>query len=306
MHGSYATVHKETESDGTLIAVKVYLKSQGRHALLHAHRELRALEQLKLNYESACQKYLIYLISSTSTPLSLSLRFHFHPCTLDKITPVSHELAKNYVLQIATALNYVHSLSLVHCDLTPQNILVSEDGSLRVADFGCAHPITETIEGSTEGIGTRWYVAPEHLLSCPYYAPSSDIWSLACIWIEMVTGRPAFCGGSDLEQLGILVRAIGMPSKEIINELSVYPDGNKLIFFAPADDEQTMEHTEDTDSLLEDDGHPPYMCLTDMIQPLAKSDQGFIKQMLSWSVYKRPDAISVIETLRPTDTAAVV
>lgn len=152
----------------------------------------------------------------------------------------------------------------------------------------------------------RWYVAPEHLLSCPYYAPSSDIWSLACIWIEMVTGRPAFCGGSDLEQLGILVRAIGMPSKEIINELSVYPDGNKLIFFAPADDEQTMEHTEDTDSLLEDDGHPPYMCLSDMIQPLAKSDQGFIKQMLSWSVYKRPDAISVIETLRPTDTAAVV
>jgi hypothetical protein len=58
MHGSYATVHKETEADGTLIAVKVYLKSQGRHALLHAHRELRALEQLKLNYESACQKYV--------------------------------------------------------------------------------------------------------------------------------------------------------------------------------------------------------------------------------------------------------
>lgn len=59
MHGSYATVHKETAADGTLLAVKVYLKSQGRHAMLHAHRELRALEQLNLNsYEEACQKFV--------------------------------------------------------------------------------------------------------------------------------------------------------------------------------------------------------------------------------------------------------
>lgn len=71
------------------------------------------------------------------------------------MTPVSQKLAKAYVLQIATALEYVHSLSLVHCDLTPQNILVAEDGSLRIADFGCAHSVNETIEGSTEGIGTR-------------------------------------------------------------------------------------------------------------------------------------------------------
>ncbi|CAM0141048.1 unnamed protein product [Umbelopsis sp. WA50703] len=265
MHGSYATVHKETANDGTLIAVKVYLRSQGRHAMLHAHRELRALEQLKLNsYEEASEKYLIYLISNESNPLSLSLRFRFHPHTLDKITPVSQELARKYVLQLATALDYVHSLSLVHCDLTPQNILVADDGNVRLADFGCAHPITETIEGSTEGIGTR----------------------------------PAFCGGSDLEQLGMLVRAIGRPSKEVANELSVYPDGNKLIFFAaPAEDTQAIETMEDGETQLEDDGLPPYMCLSDMIKPMPNAEQAFVKQMLNWSVKNRPEASAIIETL---------
>ncbi|KAJ2964692.1 hypothetical protein NQZ79_g465 [Umbelopsis isabellina] len=299
MHGSYATVHKETANDGTVLAIKVYLRSHGRHAMLHAHRELRALEQLKLSsYEEASEKFLIYLISSESSPLSLSLRFRFHPHTLDKITPVSQELARKYVLQLAKALDYVHSLNLVHCDLTPQNILVADDGNLRLADFGCAHPVTETIEGSTEGIGTRWYVAPEHLLSCPYYAPPSDIWSLGCIWLEMISGRPAFCGGSDLEQLGMLVRAIGRPSKEVANELSVYPDGNKLIFFAaPVEDSQIVETVEDGETQLEDDGLPPYMCLSDMIKPMSNSEQGFVKQMLSWSVKNRPKAIAIIETL---------
>lgn len=144
---------------------------------------------------------------------------------------------------------------------------------------------------------SRWYVAPEHFLSCPYYEPPSDIWSLGCIWIEMVKGRPAFCGGSDLEQLGMLVRAIGMPSKEVINELSVYPDGNKLIFFAPAEDHQLMEQAEDGDTQLEDDGLPPYLCLNDMIQPMSKSEQTLLKQMLSWSVKSRPNAKTIIDTL---------
>lgn len=59
MHGSYATVHKEPDNDGTILAVKVYLRSHGRHAMLHAHRELRALEQLKLSsYEEASEKFV--------------------------------------------------------------------------------------------------------------------------------------------------------------------------------------------------------------------------------------------------------
>lgn len=113
----------------------------------------------------------------------------------------------------------------------------------------------------------------------------------------MVTGRPAFCGGSDLEQLGMLVRAIGMPNEEVINELSVYPDGNKLIFFAPAEDRQIIEQAEDGDTQLEDDGLPPYMCLNDMIQPMSTSERTFLKHMLSWSVKSRPNAKSIIETL---------
>ena len=113
----------------------------------------------------------------------------------------------------------------------------------------------------------------------------------------MVTGRPAFCGGSDLEQLGMLVRAIGMPNKEVINELSVYPDGNKLIFFAPAEDRQIIEQAEDGDTQLEDDGLPPYMSLNDMIQPMSTSERTFLKQILSWSVKSRPNAKLIIETL---------
>lgn len=78
MHGSYATVHKETAEDGTSLAVKVYLKSQGRHALLHARRELRALEQLKLNsYDSACNKFVKFWPDHAVNSLACSMLSNF-------------------------------------------------------------------------------------------------------------------------------------------------------------------------------------------------------------------------------------
>lgn len=96
----------------------------------------------------------------------------------------------------------------------------------------------------------------------------------------------------------MLVRAIGRPSKEVANELSVYPDGNKLIFFAaPVEDSQTVEIVEDGETELEDEGLPPYMCLSDMIKTMSNSEQTFVKQMLSWSVKNRPKASAIIETL---------
>lgn len=87
----------------------------------------------------------------------------------------------------------------------------------------------------TEYVVTRWYRAPELLLSCDYYSESIDVWAVGCILAELLKRRPYFPGKDYMNQLIIIIQALGMPTqkelefvtnpkaRKFINELDHYP-----------------------------------------------------------------------------------
>jgi len=118
------------------------------------------------------------------------------------------------------ALMYMHSAKLVHRDMKPANLLLNSECLMKVADFGLArslvdHPLedgTKENPSLTDYVATRWYRAPEILAGSQTYGTAVDLWSLGCIFGEMLGGKPVFDGKSTLNQFERIVEVLGMPN----------------------------------------------------------------------------------------------
>ncbi|MDT5247180.1 MAG: eukaryotic-like serine/threonine-protein kinase [Mycobacterium sp.] len=123
--------------------------------------------------------------------------------TLLKTGPLKTERAVHIIEQIAGALHSAHQAGLVHRDVKPSNILLADNDFAYLIDFGIARAADDTkltSEGST--IGTWAYMAPERFNTTGYIEPSSDIYALACVLYQCLTGEPPFPGNT-LEQVAV-------------------------------------------------------------------------------------------------------
>lgn len=84
------------------------------------------------------------------------------------------------------AISFCHMHRVLHRDLKPQNLLIDSRGHIKLADFGLARSFNLPMRGYTHEVITLWYRAPEILLGTKFYATGVDIWSLGCIFAEMV------------------------------------------------------------------------------------------------------------------------
>jgi len=126
-----------------------------------------------------------------------------------------------FVYQTLRALKSIHSAGIVHRDLKPANLLVNANCDLKVCDFGLARSVKAgSAEGGkdvgmmTEYVATRWYRAPEIMLSFKMYTKAIDIWAVGCILAEMISGRPLFPGRDYSHQLDLILDVIGTPTLE--------------------------------------------------------------------------------------------
>lgn len=113
-----------------------------------------------------------------------------------------------FIYQVLRGLKYIHSAEVIHRDLKPSNLLVNSNCDLKICDFGLARGIhqdhTEGTGGTmllTEYVVTRWYRAPEIMLACHEYSKPIDIWSVGCIFAELILRKPYFPGDDYIDQV---------------------------------------------------------------------------------------------------------
>jgi mitogen-activated protein kinase 1/3 len=122
---------------------------------------------------------------------------------------ISDQHVEAFNCQILRGLKYLHSAGVVHRDLKPANILVNQDCSLCVADFGLARGRSCEEEILTEYVVTRWYRAPELMLLPSGYFEAVDLWSVGCIHVELVTRQALFPGRDFMDMLKRISRVLG-------------------------------------------------------------------------------------------------
>ncbi|XP_037492173.1 mitogen-activated protein kinase 18 isoform X1 [Jatropha curcas] len=136
----------------------------------------------------------------------------------DDLTREHHQF---FLYQMLRALKYMHTANVYHRDLKPKNILANANCKLKVCDFGLARVAfsdTPTTVFWTDYVATRWYRAPELCGSFfSKYTPAIDIWSIGCIFAEVLTGKPLFPGKSVVHQLDLITDLLGTPSPETIS-----------------------------------------------------------------------------------------
>ncbi|XP_008810980.1 mitogen-activated protein kinase 9-like [Phoenix dactylifera] len=135
----------------------------------------------------------------------------------DDLTPEHHQF---FLYQLLRAMKYIHSANVFHRDLKPKNILANADCKLKVCDFGLARVSFNDAPSAifwTDYVATRWYRAPELCGSFfSKYTPAIDVWSIGCIFAEMLTGKPLFPGKNVVHQLDLMTDLLGTPSPESI------------------------------------------------------------------------------------------
>ncbi|KAG5888670.1 hypothetical protein JTB14_014863 [Gonioctena quinquepunctata] len=215
--GAYGTVYKATEKNtGIDVALKkvcVRLTEDG--IPMNTLREISLLRQLNTQNHpnivrllDVCQgqqmdkELIMYLVfEHVEQDLSSYIEKHSRGFSAKQIRNLSRE--------ILDGVDFLHSSRVVHRDLKPQNLLVTKDGHIKLADFGLAKTYDFDMK-LTSVVVTLWYRAPEVLLGLPYATPV-DIWSIGCIIVELYSLKPLFCGTSEGDQLSKIFRVLGKP-----------------------------------------------------------------------------------------------
>ncbi|RLN95933.1 hypothetical protein BBJ28_00022537, partial [Nothophytophthora sp. Chile5] len=144
---------------------------------------------------------------------------------------ISDDHVQYFLYQMLVAIHYIHSAEVLHRDLKPSNILVNSDCDLKLCDFGLARGIQGMDSGLTEYVVTRWYRAPELLLSSKY-DKQMDVWAIGCILAEMLGRRPLFPGHDYLHQLKIIMDVVGSPSEDSLDFIT-NPKAKRFILRQP-------------------------------------------------------------------------
>ncbi|XP_069840769.1 mitogen-activated protein kinase 7 [Dendropsophus ebraccatus] len=137
--------------------------------------------------------------------------------------PLTLEHARYFLYQLLRGLKYIHSANVLHRDLKPSNLLINENCELKIGDFGMARGLcTKPDEYKyfmTEYVATRWYRAPELMLSLHEYTQAIDMWSVGCIFAEMLGRKQLFPGKNYIHQLQLIMTVLGTPSSQVIRAI---------------------------------------------------------------------------------------
>ncbi|KAL5018969.1 hypothetical protein ScPMuIL_004691 [Solemya velum] len=224
--GTYGVVYKgRNKKTNRMVALKkIRLESEEEGVPSTAIREISLLKELQ-HPNIVCledvlmQENKLYLVFEF---LSMDLKRYMD--TIPSGQFMDKMLVKSYCYQILQGILFCHQRRVLHRDLKPQNLLIDNKGVIKLADFGLARAFGIPVRVYTHEVVTLWYRAPEILLGSQRYSTPVDVWSIGCIFAEMVTKRPLFHGDSEIDQLFRIFRTLTTPTEECWPGVTSLPD----------------------------------------------------------------------------------
>ncbi|VDO42872.1 unnamed protein product [Haemonchus placei] len=130
---------------------------------------------------------------------------------------LDHERLSYLLYQMLCGIKHLHSAGIIHRDLKPSNIVVKSDCTLKILDFGLARTAVEAFM-MTPYVVTRYYRAPEVILGMGY-GENVDVWSVGCIFGELIRGRVLFPGADHIDQWTRIIELLGTPDSQFLSRL---------------------------------------------------------------------------------------
>jgi cell division cycle 2-like protein len=141
---------------------------------------------------------------------------------------------KTLMLQLLQAVDHMHERWYIHRDLKTSNLLYSNSGDLVVCDFGMARKYGSPLQQYTFEVITLWYRPLELLLGSRTYSTAVDMWSVGCIFAEILARKPLFPGEGEVDQITKICRVLGAPNENNMPGVSSLPLTSKISWKAPA------------------------------------------------------------------------
>ncbi|KAK1388883.1 putative serine/threonine-protein kinase [Heracleum sosnowskyi] len=215
--GTYSSVYKARDLlHKKVVALKrVRFDNLDRESVKFMAREILILR--RLNHPNII-KLEGLVTSRTSSSLYLVFEYMEHDLTgLASLPGVkfTEPQVKCYMQQLLSGLDHCHSHGVLHRDIKGSNLLIDDNGILKIADFGLASFFEHHQSAPlTSHVVTLWYRPPELLLGATYYGVAVDLWSSGCILGELYAGKPIMPGRTEVEQLHKIFKLCGSPSED--------------------------------------------------------------------------------------------
>ncbi|KAI5150780.1 CTD kinase subunit alpha [Enteropsectra breve] len=207
--GTFGEVHKcKTKRGSKIVAIKAVKIDDEAGVPFTTIREIKI-------FKAMAHSNLVSLIDIFSTPKTINLVMEYMPYDLCGLIAMGFTLTENHIWsftwQMLSALEYLHSKGVVHRDVKPSNMLLDENGVLKIADFGLSRPESENM---TCRVCTLWYRAPELLMGCTGYDHRVDSWGVACIILEMYLKKPFWNYNDEIILIKAILTKLGIPETQ--------------------------------------------------------------------------------------------
>ncbi|KAK2383647.1 Cell division control protein 2-B [Trifolium repens] len=240
--GTYGVVYKARDrlTNETIALKKIRLEQEDEGVPSTAIREISLLKEMQ-------HRNIVRLRDVVHSEKRLYLVFEYLDLDLKKYMDSTPEFSKDprqikmFLYQILCGIAYCHSHRVLHRDLKPQNLLIDRSSnSLKLADFGLARAFGIPVRTFTHEVVTLWYRAPEILLGSRQYSTPVDVWSVGCIFAEMINQRPLFPGDSEIDELFKIFRIMGTPNEDTWPGVTSLPDFKSAFPKWPSQDLATL------------------------------------------------------------------
>ncbi|GKB05486.1 probable serine/threonine-protein kinase [Tanacetum coccineum] len=215
--GTYSSVYRARElQTGRIMALKkVRFDKLSRESVRFMAREIKILRRLD---HPNIMKLEGIITSSLSSNIYLVFEYMEHDLSGLISSPdikFNDSHIKCFMWQLLKGMEHCHSRGVLHRDIKSSNILVNNEGILKIADFGLANFFsTKKKKSLTNRVVTLWYRPPELLLGSTSYGTYVDMWSVGCVFAEFFIGRPLLKGRTEVEQLHKIFKLCGTPPDE--------------------------------------------------------------------------------------------